>query len=184
MGTSPEEDTVKESQIEQAYREIVALADSFERTEVAEYQGQLHIRCGRKVVAVFDVLEGTLRVNTMETAEHRSRVGQILEILRVTTRQPDVVTAYPMANVEVSTPIWKHEPISEYAEPVYTAFTPREVFTLAYLGSPLAEAYATTEPDYAGSEDGEVTGIIDIPQPKKSWVQDNLQPIDWEAPNA
>ena len=161
---------IKTVELETACAKLMELADQYERTEVAEYQGEYHVRCGRKVVAVFNVLEGTLRINTIETPEQRSRVNDVLEILRVPQRRATAIEVdVPGSSVKAQAEAWEFNG-DGYESKVLTCFAPRETFTLAYLASPFADEYATTDED----EDGEP---ITVPQPLRSWIEDNLRDV-------
>lgn len=143
------------------------LSSTYDRTEVAEYRGQLHVRTGRRVVAVFDYVNGWVRVNECHTNEQRARANEVLEILGSERRATSAEVPVPGAcGATAVAELWA-VPGGDYSDVVLTARTGREVFTLAYLGSELAAFYATIDQD---------TGEI-IPQPSRTWTADNLRDI-------
>lgn len=169
-----------EDRIDELRSKVLALASKYDRTEVAEYEGQLHVRCGRKVVCVVDWAEGTLRVNCIETPEQRSRVNDVLAILEVPGREAVILeaTVQGAPGITVETPAWKHVSTSEFKLPCHTKFQPRETFTFAYLDSPYAADYSVESVEE--DEDG---APVYLPQPRSCWIQDNLRDIS-EVTNA
>ena len=137
-------------QSEAAREAILDLANQYERTHVAEYQGQLHVRVDRRVVAVFDYVEGTLRVNEVFNQAQRARVNEVLAIVGA-DRSLDYVEVEVEPGIVATAQRWT------LADGTHEVVVPRTVFSMAALASPLDVEYDDPE--------------------QLTWVQDNPREV-------
>jgi hypothetical protein len=69
----------KEDPMEDTYREIMAIAGRRARTEVAEYDGKLYVRAGRRVVAVYDPQSFTVEARKPRSREEVNVLNDVLD---------------------------------------------------------------------------------------------------------
>ena len=151
--------------IETTLTEIINLATKYEHTYAADYEGALHVRVGRRVVAVFNYTDGTLRINELTTGAQRSRVNDVLAILEANRRAAVVTVDAPAGLEPIPVTVW------QLTSNAVEQFTPRTEFSLSALESPAAEWYGQWRIG------GECSGEW-FPQPRTVRIIDNLRDIE------
>jgi hypothetical protein len=115
--------------MEDTYREIMALAERYARTEVTEYERKVYLREGRRTLIVWDPQEGTVEVRKPRTKAEAKRLSEALEILGIERRAtPHEVEAG--GEVVDAVYLWQRTPRSAYGSPSLTAISDVETFSM------------------------------------------------------
>lgn len=119
--------------------QLLELGNTYKQTSVVEYQGALHIRVARRVVAVYDIDLDTVRVNDVFTPTDQNRVNEVLKIVALPRRLETLIvreistgSSEPLDSdgnaVHLNqTYIWRHY-TGEHDRALGT-YTPRETFS-------------------------------------------------------